>query len=78
MAGSAVRKSTIYLRDDLHKAVKIKAAETDKSVSEVIEEAVEVLLQEDLEDLETVKKRSRGPFVTYEQLLKNLKKDGVI
>lgn len=74
----AVRKSTIYLRDELHKAIKIKAAETDKSVSEVIEEAVEILLQEDLEDIQTVKKRGRGPFVSYEQLLKNLKKDGVI
>lgn len=77
MAG-AVRKSTVYLKDRLHKAVKMKAAETDKSVSEIIEEAVESLLQEDLEDLDVVKKRSKGPFVTYEQLLKNLKKDGVI
>lgn len=75
---SAVRKSTIYMRDDLHKAVKMKAAETDKSVSEIIEEAIEVLLQEDLEDIQTVKKRSSGPFISYEQLLKNLKKDGVI
>ena len=75
---SALRKSTIYMRDDLHKAVKIKAAETDQSVSEVIEEAIHILIQEDHKDIETVKKRSRGPFLSYEQLLKNLKKDGII
>ncbi len=75
---SAVRKSTIYMKDSLHKAVKMKAAETDRSVSEIIEEAVETLLQEDLQDLDVVKKRSKGPFISYEQLLKNLKKDGVI
>ncbi len=75
---SAVRKSTIYMKDSLHKAVKMKAAETDRSVSEIIEEAVETLLQEDLQDLDVVKKRSKGPFISYEQLLKNLKKDGLI
>jgi hypothetical protein len=78
MAGAAVRKSTIYMKDSLHKAVKIKAAETDRSVSEIIEEAVETLLQQDLQDLDIVKKRSKGPLLSYEQLLKNLKKDGVI
>ena len=77
MAG-AVKKSTIYLPENLHKAVRMKSAETGDTVSEIIEEAVEALLAEDLEDLEAVKKRRKGPFVSYEQLLKNLKKDGAI
>lgn len=77
MAG-AVKKSTIYLSEDLHKAVRMKSAETGDTVSQIIEEAVGALLAEDLEDLETIKKRSKGPFVSYEQLLKNLKKDGTI
>ncbi len=77
MAG-AVKKSTIYMRDDLHKAVRMKAAETGESVSDIIGEAVETLLAEDLEDLDSIKKRKKGPFISYEQLLKNLKKDGII
>lgn len=74
----AVKKSTIYMRDDLHKAIRMKAAETDRSVSDIIEEAVEQLLAEDHDDLNELKKRSKGPFVSYEQFLKGLKKDGII
>lgn len=77
MSGT-VKKSTIYMRDDLHKAIRMKAAETERSVSDIIEEAVEQLLAEDHEDLTELKKRAKGPFMSYEQFLKGLKKDGVI
>lgn len=76
--GHAVKKSTIYMRDELHKAVRMKAAETERSVSDIIEEAVEQLLAEDHEDLSELKKRTKGPFQSYEQFLKELKKDGII
>jgi predicted DNA-binding protein len=77
MAG-AVKKSTIYLSENLHKAIRMKSAETGETVSDIIEEAVAAHLAEDYEDLDSVTKRSKGPFISYEQLLKNLKKDGTI
>jgi len=77
MAG-AVKKSTIYLNDDLHKAIKHKSAETGDSISAIIEDALKGMLTEDLEDLKAIKDRRKEKFITYEQLLKNLKKDGII
>lgn len=72
------KRATIYLDPALHKALKIKAAETSVSLSELVNEAVREALAEDAEDIALARKRADEPVVTYETLLKRLKKDGVI
>ncbi len=70
------RRSTVYFDPELHKALKLKAATTDLSLSELVDEAVRLLLREDQDDLEIIAQRISEPEITYESLLKDLKKHG--
>lgn len=71
-------KATVYLDDDLHQALRLKAAETRESMSELVNEAVRAVLSEDLEDLEDWKKRRNEEPIAYEKFLKQLEADGTI
>jgi len=72
------KRSTIYFDPAIHQALKLKAASTDTSVSDLVDEAVRLLMQEDQEDLEAIGNRVDEPTVSYEVLLKDLKKHGKI
>lgn len=72
------KRSTIYLDPALHQALRIKALETSRSMSEIINEAVQEALAEDAEDLASFEERANEPLVSYEQMIKRLKKDGHI
>lgn len=62
----------------LHRALKIKAADVSQSVSELINQAVKQSLAEDGEDLNAFSERQKDPLISYEQMLKDLKKHGKI
>lgn len=70
------RRSTIYFDPDIHKAIKLKAAISNKSLSELVNLAVRQMLQEDQEDLQTFSDRVAEPTISYEQLLDDLKAHG--
>ncbi len=73
---STLKRSTVYLDSNLHRALKVKAAETDKSVSNLINEAVRLSLLEDAEDLGAFEERAGEPDLAYEAVLKDLKRRG--
>ena len=75
---SLTKRSTIYLDPELHRALRIKAAETERSVSELVNEAVKYALIEDSIDLKSFKERKDEPLVRFEDVLKKLKKNGKI
>ena len=75
---SATKRVTIYLEPKIHMALKLKAAETDSSVSDLVSEAVVVLLHEDAEDLESFDKRKNETSMDFHAFVKQLKKDGDI
>ena len=72
------KRTTIYFDQDLHKALRLKAAETSRSITELVNEAVRESLSEDAEDLEAFDQRGHEPLVSYEEMVKRLKKDGRI
>jgi len=72
------KRSTIYLDPVLHKALRIKALETSRSMSELINEAVKEALAEDAEDLAAFEERANEPLISYDAMIKRLKKDGRI
>ena len=72
------KRTTIYIDPDLHKIIKFKALETSRSLSDLVNDAIRHELAEDQEDLEEFKKRAKEETVSYEDLLKALKKDGKI
>ncbi len=70
------RRTTVYLEADLHKALKVKAAETEQSVSELVSRAVRRSLREDTEDLAVFKQREKEPNLVFETVLKDLRRRG--
>jgi len=72
------KRSTIYFDPQLHQALKLKAASTESSLSELVDEAVRLFMSEDEEDLAAFSDRVNEPEISYETLLKDLKKHGKI
>ena len=75
---SAAKKATVYFESGIHKALRLKAAETDQSVSDIVNEAIEAYLAEDADDLAAIKKRKGESTVSYEDVLKDLRKNGLL
>jgi len=73
-----VKRATIYLDPDLHKALRLKAIETSRSVSELVNEAIREALAEDAEDITAFEERVGEPLISYDEMVKRLKKDGRI
>jgi hypothetical protein len=73
-----MRRATVYIDDDLHKALRIKSMETDCTISEIVNEAVRSALQEDREDLAVAEERRSETPISYEAFLKELKSRGQI
>ena len=76
MSRMNTRRATIYLDSDLHKAFRIKAAETDRSVSDLVNTAVRRSLAEDAVDLAAFEDRVHEPTVAFEDVLRDLKSRG--
>jgi hypothetical protein len=63
------KRSTIYFEPELHRAVRLKAAATDASISDIVNDAVRRSLSEDAEDLEAFEKRRREPSIDFEDFI---------
>jgi hypothetical protein len=72
------KRATVYFDPDIHRALRVKAAETDRSISELVNEAVQLRLAEDAEDLAAFVDRAHEPNLPFEDVLKDLKKRGKI
>jgi len=73
-----VKRATVYFDPQLHRALRIKAAETDQSISDLVNEAIRQSLAEDMEDLEAFRERAEEPNLAFEDVLKELKRSGKI
>jgi plasmid stability protein len=71
-------RSTIYLDAALHQALRLKAATTHRSMSDIVNDAVREALREDEQDLAAFAQRAREPSVSYEAFLAQLKADGTL
>jgi hypothetical protein len=72
------KRATIYLEPILHKALKLKAFETSRSISNLVNTAVREALAEDAEDLASFDERADESLISYDEMLKRLKNDGRI
>ena len=72
------KRATIYLASDIHRALRLKAAETDRSVSDLVNDAVRQSLSEDAEDLAAFELRLKEPDLPFEDVVKDLRKRGRI
>ncbi len=76
--GTSSKRATVYFNPLLHKALKLKAVETSKSISDLVNAAVKEALAEDAEDLAAFGERADEPLISYDAMVKRLKKDGRI
>ena len=77
MAG-LTKRATVYLDPALHKALRLKSVETSRSMSELINDAIREELAEDADDMAAFEARKNEPTVTFEEFVKELKRDGKI
>ena len=75
---TAAKRATIYLDPNLHKALRLKAVETSRSVSDLVNDAVREALVEDADDLAAFRERAGESLISYEEMVKRLKEDGRI
>jgi plasmid stability protein len=72
------KRSTVYFEPEIHKALRMKAASTERSISDLVNDAVRQALSEDQEDLASFDERVAEPTITYQALLDDLKAHGKI
>lgn len=73
---ATAKRATVYFDPEIHRALRLKAAISDKSVSDMVNEAVKLALSEDAEDLAAFDERKREPNMDFEQFVKALKRRG--
>jgi plasmid stability protein len=66
----------VYFDEALHRALRVKAAETDRSVSDLVNDAVKQALAEDAEDLEAFELRASEPELPFEDVVRELRSSG--
>ena len=72
----APKRATVYFDPGLHKALRVKAAQTEQSLSELVNAAIRQSLAEDAEDLAAFEDRARETSLAFEEVLKDLKRRG--
>ncbi len=73
---AAAKRATVYLDEELHRALRMKAATTSRTISELVNDAVRYSMAEDEADLTAYRDRVNEPSVSYEDFVKDLKKRG--
>jgi len=76
MQSMNVKRATIYVDASLHRALRVKAAQTDRTISDLVNEAIRLSLAEDAEDLAAFEERAREPNLAFESVIKDLKRRG--
>jgi plasmid stability protein len=78
MSESQQKRATVYFDPFLHRALRLKAAETDRSISALVNEAVKAALSEDADDIEAFENRELEIDYSFEDAVKDLKRRGKI
>ncbi len=75
---STPKRATVYFDPEVHKALRLRAAANDQSISDMVNEAVRVALAEDAVDLATFDKRKRERSVSFDSFVQGMKRRGLI
>lgn len=71
-------RTTITMNDTIFRTLRIRAAESDETVSKLIEDAVKYQILEDLEDIEDVKARENEPVYSFDDIVAKFKSEGLL
>jgi len=73
---STAKRATIYFAPEIHRALRLKAVAADRSISDMVNDAVKLTLAEDAEDIQAFDRRKREPSLDFEQFVKALRRRG--
>jgi len=72
------KRATVYFEADIHRALRLKAAAADRSISDMVNDAVKATLAEDAEDLAAFSERKRDKSLPFDMFVQGLKRRGRI
>jgi hypothetical protein len=72
------KRATIYLEPTLHRALRLKSAETDRTISDLVNDAVRDAIAEDADDLAAIEARKREPSRSFEAFVAELRRRGKV
>jgi plasmid stability protein len=72
------KRATVYFEPEIHRALRLKAAATDRSISDMVNDAVKLALAEDAEDLAAFEERAKEKSVDFETVMRSLRRRGKI
>jgi plasmid stability protein len=75
---SLPKRATVYFEPEIHRALRLKAAATDRSISDMVNDAVKLALAEDVEDLAAFEERADERSVNFESVVRSLRRRGNI
>lgn len=75
---STLKRATVYFDPEVHKALRLRAAANDQTISDMVNEAVRVSLAEDAIDLDAFDKRKRERSVSFDSFVQGMKQRGSI
>ncbi len=75
---STPKRATVYFDPEVHKALRLRAAASDQSISDMVNEAVRASLAEDAVDLAAFDKRARERSVSFDSFVQGMKRRGLL
>ncbi|MCX7053130.1 MAG: CopG family transcriptional regulator [Proteobacteria bacterium] len=75
---STLKRATVYFDPEVHKALRLRAAANDQSISDMVNEAVRASLAEDAIDLAAFDKRKRERSVSFDSFVRGMKQRGAL
>jgi plasmid stability protein len=72
------KRATVYFSPDVHKALRLRAAASDRSMSDMVNDAVRMVLAEDTTDLDAFTSRRNEKTTSFESFVAGMKRLGRI
>ena len=74
----AQKRATVYFEADVHRALRLKAAASDRSISDMVNDAVKASLAEDAEDLAAFSERKNEKSLSFDTFVQGMRRRGRI
>ncbi|MBW8876562.1 MAG: CopG family transcriptional regulator [Acidobacteria bacterium] len=75
---SDAKRATVYFDPEIHRALRLKAAVNDRTISDLVNDAVRLALVEDAEDIDAFEERAPDAVLDFEEFVKDLQRRGKI
>lgn len=72
------KRATVYFEEDVHRALRLRAVATDRTVSDMVNEAVKIALPNDADDLAAFSNCKSEKSLSFDTFVQGLKRRGSI